>query len=172
MPSISRVFVVCMAVCGGLLLPAQGAQAQVALGVQGSLVDVKGGTWGGGGRLTIVLAQKNDLTFAVDGVVDYLAPSCVEADCKILAYQGNLLVRRGVPRLGEGYLGVGVMYEDYAVEGLPTETKGTDLGLNLLVGTQGNTGKIRPFGEVRISFMGDLENQFGLSVGIRALLGG
>jgi len=171
MRSLSSLSVVCLAVAAGLLLPAQDAQAQVALGVHGSLVDVKGATWGGGGRLALALSQSEALTVVVEGVADYLVPDCVEADCKILAYQGNLLFRRGFPRVGEGYLGLGVIYEDYTVEGLPVETDGTDWGFNLVLGTQGTVGKVRPFGEVRASFMGDLANQLGFSVGLRVILG-
>ncbi len=73
------------------------------------------------------------------------------------------------------YAGLGVVYESFTIEDPDSEfekLKGDDVGFSILAGTQsGEPGGVRPFLEVRYTFMRDLQNQAGAALGIRLPVG-
>lgn len=162
-----------LVVAGSLcLLPSSQAEAQLYVGAHGSLSEVNRTAWGLGGRLGTVIHQSPELTLAVEGVGEYLWPSCDLVDCNAVVLQANLLARRGVANYAEVYAGLGVVYENFTIEDDQNRHKGDDLGFGVLAGTQsGQPGSVRPFLEVRYTWMGDLENQAGVSLGIRVPVG-
>jgi hypothetical protein len=152
----------------GLLLPTQEAQAQVALGAHGTFLDWRGGAWGGGGRVAVVARRSSGVDVAIEGIGEYLVPSC-SGECRVVAIHANLLARRRVYSMSEAYGGLGVVYEDYTVERSTAPTiDGSDWGVNLVGGSLfGPPGGIRPFVEVRWSLMFDIASQLGFAVGFR-----
>jgi len=172
MKSPGRFFLAILFAVGLTLSPNSRVDAQVFVGAHGSAVDVRGATWGIGARLGVVVLESYNFTMALEGVGEYLFPPCDRFDCKAVAFQGNLLFRRQVVSYAEAYGGIGVMYQDFTLEQGEVMEEGDDLGLNLLVGTQaGSPGGVRPFLEVRFTFMDELANQFGASFGLRVPLG-
>ena len=155
-----------------ILLPQSRADAQVFVGASGSLNDVGGATFGLGARVGVVLYSSPGITVAMEGVGEYLFPPCDVVDCDAISFQGNLLARRQVASYAEAYAGLGFVYQDFTLENDDLKFEGNDVGFSILMGTQsGQPGGIRPFLEVRISFMDELENQAGASLGIRVPLG-
>ncbi len=171
-PQYSRFFLPILAL--GLIFTAfSPAQAQVAIGAHASINDVGGATWGIGGRVGVVLKQTYDLTIALEGVGDYYFPPCDVLECDAYGFQANLMARRGLTSYAEGYLGIGVIWEDFSLESDQDRFEGDDIGFNFLVGTQGGQpGSVRPFVDVRISFFDDLQNQIGVSFGLRVPITG
>ena len=157
---------------GALAQPGTEAEAQVSAGANASVAEINRTAWGIGGRLGTIVYQSADLTLALEGVGEYLWPSCDLVDCGVTALAANLLGRQRVASYAEVYAGVGVIYENYTVENDQARKTGDDTGFSILAGTQsGQPGGIRPFLEVRYSWMGSLENQAEASLGLRVPLG-
>jgi len=158
-----------------LLFPGPGAEAQLFVGAHGSVNELNGAAFGLGGRLGVVLHQTNDLTVALEGVGEYLWPSCDVADCGAVLLHANLVARRGVATFAEVYAGLGFVYESFTIEDPDSQLEkfeGDDVGFSILAGTQsGDPGGVRPFLEVRYTFMRDLQNQAGAALGIRLPIG-
>ncbi len=170
-PNARLLFALTLAVCL-LLSPGSKAEGQVFVGAHGSLIDVRGATFGIGARFGAVLKQSGGFTIAMEGVGEYLFPPCDVVECDAISLQGNFLFRRQVVSYAEAYAGVGIVYQDFSLEDEDLKFDGNDIGFNLLVGSQaGRPGGVRPFLEVRITFMDELENQAGASFGIRVPLG-
>jgi hypothetical protein len=156
-----------------IIAPKSEAQAQVFVGAHGSINDVRGATWGVGARLGVILRESYDFTVALEGVGEYFFPPCDLVDCSAVGFQGNVLFRRQVVSYAEAYGGFGVVYQDFTLENGDLKEEGDDLGVNLIVGTQaGEPGGVRPFLEVRLTFMDELANQVGASFGLRVPVGG
>jgi len=158
---------------GGLFFfPQSGAQAQISLGAHASVSELSRTAFGLGGRVAVVLRQSPDLSLALEGVGEYLWPSCDVVDCGAVLFHANLLGRRRVASYAEAYAGIGVVYEKYTIEDQVNRLKGDDVGFTILAGTQsGQPGGLRPFLEVRASFMHDLDTQFGAAFGLRVPVG-
>jgi hypothetical protein len=156
------------------LVPIAQVQGQVILGVHGTISEIRQRTAAGlGARAGVVLRNQRDFVLVLEGVGEYLWPSCDIADCGATQFQGNLIGRMRLPSFGEAYGGMGLAYQKFTVDDGEQTYKGDDWGLNLLVGSQaGSPGGTRPFIEVRYSFMRDVSNQFGLSLGVRLPVGG
>jgi hypothetical protein len=156
------------------LVPIAQAQGQVILGVHGTISEIRQRTAAGlGARAGVVLRNQRDFVLVLEGVGEYLWPSCDIADCGATHFQGNFIGRMRLPSFGEAYGGMGLAYQKFTVDDGEQTYKGDDWGLNLLVGSQaGSPGGTRPFIEVRYSFMRDVSNQFGLSLGVRLPVGG
>jgi len=155
-----------------ILQPQFEAEAQVFVGASGSINDVGGATFGIGARVGVVLHSSPEITVAMEGVGEYLFPPCDVVDCDAISIQGNIIARRQVASYAEAYAGLGVVYQDFTLEDGELKHEGDDLGFSILVGTQsGQPGGIRPFLEVRFSFMDELENQAGAALGIRLPVG-
>ena len=157
---------------GMFLLPQSGARAQISLGAHASVSEISRTAFGIGGRAAVVVHRTPGLTLALEGVGEYLWPSCDVVDCAAVLLQANLLGRRRVASYAEAYAGIGFLYEKYTIEDSVNQVKGDDIGLTILAGTQsGQPGGVRPFLEVRASFMNDLDNQFGAALGLRVPVG-
>lgn len=147
--------------------------AQVSVGAHGSITEINRTAWGLGGRVGSVIHRTTDLTFGLEGVGEYLWPSCEVVECSAYALQANLMARRGVASFADIYGGLGFVYESYTLQSNGRKLKGDDVGLNMLLGTQSGTpGAVRPFLEVRFTVMADLHNQAGVSAGLRFPVGG
>jgi hypothetical protein len=160
-------------VAAGLLLPHQAdLNAQVAVGAHASVSEISRTAFGLGGRVAVILRQAPELTLALEGVGEYLWPSCDVVDCGAALFHANLLARRRVASYAEAYAGIGFVYEKYTLQDSINKLKGDDVGVSVLAGTQsGQPGGLRPFLEVRATFMNDLDNQFGAALGLRVPLG-
>ena len=158
---------------GSFILQTQSeAEAQLFVGAHGSVNDLGGAAWGLGGRLGVSLYESRDLTVALEGVGEYLWPPCEVVDCGAVLLHANILARRGVSSYAEVYAGLGVVYENLTIEDGTETYDGDDVGFSILAGTQsGQPGGVRPFLEVRYTWMGDLENQAGVAIGIRLPVG-
>jgi len=156
------------------LVPIAQVQGQVILGVHGTISEIRQRTAAGlGARAGVVLRNQRDFVLVLEGVGEYLWPSCDIADCGATHFQGNFIGRIRLASFGEAYGGMGLAYQKFTVDDGEQTYKGDDWGLNLLVGSQaGSPGGTRPFIEVRYSFMRDVSNQFGLSLGVRLPVGG
>jgi len=136
------------------------------------MTDMEGSTFGVGARFGFVLSQSRSVTIAFEAVAEYLFPPCDVVDCDVIALQGNFLFRRQVASYAEAYGGAGIAFQAFSLEDGDLSYEGNDLGVNLVVGTQaGQPGKIRPFLEVRFTFMDELETQAGVSLGLRIPVG-
>ena len=167
-----RFFSITLIAVGLFTLSASEAKAQVYVGPHASIIDVRWATFGLGARLGAVLGRSGGMTYALEGVAEYLFPPCDVVECDAVSFQGNLLVRRRMVSSAEAYAGVGITYQDFSLESDDAAFDGNDIGLNLIVGTQsGQPGAIRPFLEVRATFMDELQNQFGASFGLRVPVG-
>jgi len=155
------------------LVPQAELLAQVSVGVHGTATEIRGRTtWGLGGRLAYVFRDQPGLSLALEGVGEYLWPSCDVSDCNAMLFQANLLGRRRVASYAETYGGVGFAYQDFKVDDGTYTYEGDDWGITLILGTQGGApGGTRPFLELRYSFMNDVSNQWGASLGVRFPLG-
>ena len=162
-----------LVVAGGLLLSSSStAQAQLFIGAHGELMDVGGATWGFGGRVGAVLRESRDFTMAFEAVGTFLYPPCYAMECDVIALQGNLIFRRQMASYSEAYAGFGVIWEDVKLENDQQSFQGDDLGFSVIVGTQaGPPGGVRPFLEVRFSFMDELDDQAGAVFGLRVPIG-
>lgn len=165
---VGLLTVLLLAGTASLALPTP-TNAQVSIGAHGTATEIRSRTAAGvGGRVAVLMRQSPDLTLALEGVAEYLWPSCDVADCGAVAFHANLLARRRVASYAEAYGGVGFLYQDFTVDAEGAKYKGDDFGMTLLVGTQaGSPGGIRPFLEVTFSIMNDVANQFGASLGLR-----
>lgn len=122
--------------------------------------------------MAVILRQTPGLTLALEGVGEYLWPSCDVVDCAAVLFQANLLGRRRVASYAEGYAGIGFAYEKYTLQDSVNKIKGDAVGFTILAGTQsGQPGEIRPFLEVRASFMDELDNHLGVALGFRMPVG-
>ena len=146
--------------------------AQVHVGAHGTLIDMGPRTAVGlGGQVGVLLRDQPGLTLVLEAVGERLWPSCDIADCGASVLQANLLARRRVASYAEVYGGLGFVYEDFTAEQDERKLEGDDIGLSVLAGTQAGTpGGIRPFLEVRLSFMNDVANRLGGAVGLRVPL--
>jgi len=149
------------------------AAAQVSIGAHGTITDIRTRTAGGlGGRLTVLIHETPDWTLALDGVGEYVWPSCDAADCTAALFHANLLAQHGVASYAEAYLGLGFTYQTFTRDDGGSAYTRDDVGMNVLVGTQaGAPGGVRPFVEVRFSIMNEGANETGGSLGLRIPLG-
>jgi len=150
------------------------ASGQIAVGMNGSISDIRGGTFGVAGRVAVVALTADEWRFALEGVAQVFFPPCDNVDCDLVGVELNLLGERQLGGRFSAYLGAGVIYEDAKLQGDDLQVfDGDDWGLNLLVGNrlQANE-RIQPFLEVRLSLMQEQSNQFGFAAGIRVPLGG
>jgi hypothetical protein len=156
-----------------LILASQSeVRAQVFVGANASVIDVRGATFGLGARVGAVVSESPDFTLVLEGVGEYLFPPCDRVDCSATAFQGNLLFLRQVASYVEAYGGFGILQQSFTLEKDEVKDEGDDLGLNFILGTHaGPPGGARPFLEVRLSVMDELTNQFGVSFGLRVPLG-
>lgn len=164
---------VALLAAGGLfLLPQSRAEAQVSVGAHASMAEISRTAFGLGGRVAVILRQSPGLTVGLEGVGEYLWPSCDVVDCAAVLFQANLLGRRRVASYAEAYAGVGFAYEKYTLQDNVNKVKGDAVGFTILAGTQsGQPGGIRPFLEVRASFMNELDNHLGAAFGFRVPIG-
>jgi len=170
----TRYLLSALLVGGAVTLVPQGeVQAQVAIGFHGTATEIRARTtWGLGGRLAYLFRDQPGLSLALEGVGEYLWPSCDVSDCNAMLFQANLLGRRRVASYAETYGGVGFAYQDFKVDSGTNTFDGDDWGVTLILGTQGGApGGTRPFLELRYSFMADVSNQWGASLGVRFPLG-
>ena len=83
---------------------------------------------------------------ALEGVGEYLWPSCDVVDCGAVLLHANLVARRGVATFAEVYAGLGFVYESFHIEDPDSQLErleGDDVGFSILAGTQsGQPGRI------------------------------
>jgi len=160
-------------IAGGLFLPPHSeAEAQLSLGAHASVSEISRTAFGLGGRVAVLVRRAPEWTLALEGVGEYLWPSCDVVDCGAVLLHANLLARRRVASYAEAYAGIGFVYEKYTIQDNINKLKGDDVGFSVLAGTQsGQPGGLRPFLEVRATFMSDLDTQFGVAFGLRVPIG-
>lgn len=145
------------------------AAAQVLIGAHGTITDIRTRTAAGlGGRLTVVIHQTPNWTLALDGIGEYVWPSCDVSDCNAALFHVNLVARHELNRYAEAYGGLGFTYQTFTVDNGDSSYTQDDVGMNVLVGTlAGAPGGVRPFVEVRFSIMNEGANETAGSLGLR-----
>ena len=157
----------------GTDLQGQVTLAKVSLGAHAAISDIRGGTWGFGGRFAAEVHESYALAWDVELVQEYFMPNCPSFDCNAHSSQLNLLARRTISSMASAYVGAGVAYQRFALEQGTERVEGDDWGVNLILGAQAAaTRAVEPFVEVRFTFKDELRNEVATSFGLRVPIGG
>ena len=156
----------------GTELQAQVRLAPVSLGAHASLSDIRGGTWGFGGRFAAEVHESYALAWDVELVQEYFMPNCPSFDCNAHSSQLNLLARRTISSMASAYAGAGVAYQRFALEQGAERVEGDDWGINLILGARAAVASaVQPYLEVRFTFKDELRNETATSFGLRFPIG-
>jgi len=156
----------------GTELQAQVRLAPVSLGAHASLSDIRGGTWGFGGRVAAEIRESYAVAWDLEGVYDYFMPDCPTFDCNAHSFQLNVLARRGIASMASAYLGAGATYQRYALNDQSIRVEGDDWGFNLILGARAAVASaVQPYVEVRFTFKDELRNETATSFGLRVPIG-
>ncbi len=144
-----------------MLVTAGDLSAQIRLGGQGSYqTGLFGGSFGGGGRISIGLPFVQDI--ALLGTYDKLLPDC--PDCTNNQATLGLLLTRGAG----AYLGAGATYKRFqGGEGTNVIARTEDWSAHFLIGlTLAGVPFLTPFGELRYELGSGISNQAVISAGV------
>ena len=165
------------------------AVAQVELGGGASVNNVRGGTFGFGGRLGVPVRQSFNMGVRLEAAVDYYWPSCfqVQVDCHAISTRLDVVFENRIGGRADTYFGVGGTYQKLR---LPQDdqtarggrggffttgvavTEGDFWGADFVVGSRYVTQTdVRPFLEVRWTVLDDIDNQWAVSFGATVALG-
>ncbi len=156
----------------GTDLQAQVSLTQASVGAHATISDIRGSTWGFGGRFAAEIRESYAVAWDVEGVFDYFMPDCPTFDCNAKSFQLNLLARRTISSMASAYAGAGVAYQRFALEQGAQRVEGDDWGINLILGARAAvTRAVQPFLEVRFTFKDELRNETATSFGLRVPIG-
>jgi len=161
-------------VIGGLVVStAADADAQVEVGVHGTLADVRELSPGLGGRIAFMRPVAGGTKIGVEAKYTYYFPSCRGAECDAWGGQAILMGRRPAGGGAEAYAGIGASYVDVALDNGTDQTRGDAWGLLLVIGSQYRPyNAVVPFVEFDWQFMNSFTDIWELTLGLRAPLGG
>lgn len=156
------------------------AEAQLLFGGHGSLTNLGtetvqvGETWGVGVRIGYAIAVSPSSAVVFEAVGDKFFPPCRTAECDLLGVQLNVLLARYYNQSTRLYAGIGISYQDFAIE---DDVSGIFLdddarGGNLIIGISWVASpNFQPFLEARFSALYGLREQAGLVFGFRVIRG-
>ncbi len=156
------------------------AEAQVLFGGHGSLTNLGtetvqvGETWGVGGRVGYAIVVTNSLAVVFEAAGDVFFPPCRTAECELLGFQYNVLGARYYSDRIRLYAGLGLSYQDFAIEDDVSGVFVDDdaVGGNLIIGISWVAAPaFQPFFEVRLSALKGMREQAGGVFGFRVIPG-
>jgi hypothetical protein len=150
------------------------AVAQVELGGAASVNNVRGGTFGLGGRLGVPVRQSFNMGVRLEAAVDYYWPSCSsQVDCDAIDTRLDVVFENRIGGGADTYFGVGVTYQNLTLQqDDQTVAEGDFWGGNFVVGSRYVTQTdVRPFLEVRWTVLDDIDNQWAVTFGATVALG-
>lgn len=150
------------------------ATAQIELGGAASVSNIRGTTFGLGGRLGVPIKRGSfGAGVRLEAAVDYYWPSCSSVKCDAIGTSLDVVFQDQVFGQAHGYFGLGGTYQNYKlVRDDETVLDGDSWGVNFLVGSRyaGRPG-LRPFVEIRWTLMDDIDNQWAVVLGTTVTLG-
>ncbi len=149
------------------------AVAQIELGAAASVSNIRGGTFGLGGRLGVPVRESTNRSVRLEAAVDYFWPSCSLADCNAIGTQLDVVFQNRTAGWADTYFGAGATYQSFTLERDDlTPVEGNVWGANFVVGSRYVTQTaLRPFLEVRWTVLDGRDNQWALFVGTTVALG-
>jgi len=149
--------------------------AQLVVGVQGTLADVRSVAGGLGGRVGFIQPPgSRDVRIGVEASYNYYWPDCVGADCSSTGGHAALLVSRDFGSGGgaQSYLGLGARYQDVKLDGV-NSIDDNYWGFLLLFGSSVRMNSpVAPFFELGWSFMSGISDIWDFTLGARFAIGG
>ncbi len=149
------------------------AAAQIELGGAASVSNIRGGTFGLGGRLGVPVRESFNMGVRLEAAVDYYWPSCSLVDCDAIGTQLDVVFQNRIGGRADTYFGAGATYQSYTLEqDDQTVLEGDAWGANFVVGSRyvGRTA-LGPFVEVRWTLLDDIDNQWAVLFGATVALG-
>ncbi len=149
------------------------AVAQIELGAAASVTNIRGGTFGLGGRLGVRVRESTNRSVRLEAAVDYFWPSCSLADCNAIGTQLDVVFQDRMGGWADTYLGAGATYQSLTLEqDDQTLVEGDVWGANFILGSRYvSQTALRPFAEVRWTVLDDRDNQWALLFGTTVALG-
>ncbi len=148
--------------------------AQLVVGVQGTLADVRSVSGGLGGRVGFVQPPRaGQVRLGVEAAYNYYWPDCVGSECSSTGGHAALLVSRNFGSGGgaQSYLGLGARYQDVQLDGLNPIDEDY-WGFLLLFGSSIRMDSpVAPFFELGWSFMSGITDIWDFTLGARFALG-
>ena len=155
-----------------LHLGASEAAAQVEIGGSATVNNIRGGTFGLGGRLGVNVRESMRFGVRLEGAVDYFWPSCPFVDCDAIGTRLDLIFQNRLSGRTQGYFGFGGAFQSYTLENNnETVDEGDGWGFNMVAGSRYQGQGTRPFVEVSWTLMDEIDNQWAFTVGTTLVLG-
>jgi len=149
------------------------ADAQIELGGAASVSNIRGGTFGLGGRVGIPIRESLRMGVRLEAAVDYYWPSCSVVDCDAIGTQLDVVFQNRIGGRGDIYFGAGATYQSVTLEqDDQTVAEGDAWGANFVLGSRyASQTALRPFIEVRWTVLNDIDNQWAVLFGATVALG-
>jgi hypothetical protein len=168
---IARVVVISLAVAAAAAFSASEADAQIILGVHGTLADVQDVAPGVGGRIAFNRAS-GGTNAALEFAGTYYFPSCSGFDCDAWGGHVAIVGRRPLGGQAQTYAGIGAKYVDVNLRSGDETRTGDAWGMIILFGSEYRPASaVAPFFEFGWSFMDSFPDIWELTLGLRATLG-
>lgn len=148
------------------------AAAQIELGGAASVSNVRGGTFGLGGRIGVPVRESTNMGVRLEATVDYYWPSCSQADCDAIVTHLDVVFQNRVGGRADTYFGVGGTHQNVTLQQDDrTVAEGDFWGVNIVVGARyASQTAFRPFLEVRWTGLDNLNNQWAMAFGTTVAL--
>ncbi len=170
MKIIRRALLAAVAIAS-IAVPA--ADAQVLLGLHGTLADVGDVSPGIGGSVTFFRQTAGDLDLGLDVSGTFYFPSCSGSECDAWGTQAMLVGVQPLSNQVRPYAGVGAKYVDVNGSSGGIDFSGDSWGFAVLLGSSYQTSSaLRPYFELGWSFMDSASDIWEFRLGLRTALSG
>jgi len=147
--------------------------AQIEIGGAASVSNVRGGTFGLGGRRGVQIRESLRTGVRLEAAVDYYWPSCSLVSCDAIGTQLDVVFYNRISGQADTYFGAGATYQSVTLEQDDQTVADVDAwGANFVLGTRyASQTALRPFIEVRWTALDGINNQWAVLFGTTLALG-
>ncbi len=149
--------------------------AQLVVGVQGTLADIRSVSGGLGGRVGFVQPQgARDVRVGVEASYNYYWPDCIGSECKSTGGHAALLMARDLGSGGgaQSYLALGARYQNVKLDGANPIDDDYWGFLTMFGSSIQMNSPVSPFFELGWSFMSGISDIWDFTLGARFAIGG